>query len=149
MDSQQIEILGRNRVVDLLVREDLEVAFPLRDKGIDLIAFISPEGGAYAATPIQLKVSSKTGFSLDQKYLRVPNLRLVHAWHVDDGEERQYFVLTYPEALAVMTTMGYAASPTWESTGYYANTRPGAALLQQLIPFRVAPGQWRGRLGLA
>jgi hypothetical protein len=149
MDPQQVEILGRNRVVDLLVREDIEVAFPLRDKGIDLIAFISPEGGTYAATPIQLKVCSKTGFSLDRKYRRIPGLRLVYVWHVNDGEEQQCFALQYEESLNVMTAMGYAKSNTWGTKGYYANTQPGTALQQQLDPFRVPPGQWRQRLGFS
>ena len=39
MDSQQIELLGRHRLVEELLRAGLEVALPLRDHGVDLIAY--------------------------------------------------------------------------------------------------------------
>ena len=39
MDTQMIEIMGRNRLIDELLRAGLEVALPLRDRGIDLIAY--------------------------------------------------------------------------------------------------------------
>ena len=37
MDSQATEIVGRNYLVSQLVRDDLEVAKPERDRGVDLI----------------------------------------------------------------------------------------------------------------
>ena len=40
MDTQTIEILGRNRLVNELLVAGLEVAIPLRDRDIDLIAYI-------------------------------------------------------------------------------------------------------------
>ena len=39
VDSQLIEIIGRNRLINELLRGGLEVATPLRDRGIDLIAY--------------------------------------------------------------------------------------------------------------
>jgi len=38
MDTQTIEILGRNRLVTELISAGIEVALPLRDHGVDLIA---------------------------------------------------------------------------------------------------------------
>ena len=40
VDSQVIELLGRNRLVSELLRAGLEVAIPARDRGIDLIAYL-------------------------------------------------------------------------------------------------------------
>lgn len=49
-----IEILGRNRLVDELLVAGLEVALPLRDRGIDLIAYVDLAAVAsrFAAVPI-------------------------------------------------------------------------------------------------
>jgi predicted methyltransferase MtxX (methanogen marker protein 4) len=56
MDSQTVEIIGRNRLVNELLAAGLEVATPLRDRGIDLIAYVDLDEaiGRFAAFPIQL-----------------------------------------------------------------------------------------------
>ena len=38
LDPQQVEIIGRNWLVGELVRAGLEVADPVRDNGVDLLA---------------------------------------------------------------------------------------------------------------
>ena len=38
LDPQQVEIIGRNWLVGEVVRAGLEVADPVRDKGVDLLA---------------------------------------------------------------------------------------------------------------
>jgi hypothetical protein len=45
MDTQLTELIGRNWLVNELLRAGLEVATPLRDRGIDLIAYFDLEGG--------------------------------------------------------------------------------------------------------
>ena len=40
LDTQSIEILGRNRLINELIGAGIEVAQPLRDRGIDLIAYL-------------------------------------------------------------------------------------------------------------
>jgi hypothetical protein len=39
-DTQVVEVLGRNRLVNELLLAGVEVAIPVRDKGVDLIAYI-------------------------------------------------------------------------------------------------------------
>jgi hypothetical protein len=39
MNSQIVDLIGRNWLVNELLQANLEVALPLRDRGIDLIAF--------------------------------------------------------------------------------------------------------------
>jgi hypothetical protein len=46
VDSQTVEIIGRNFLVSQLVRDGVEVARPERDHGIDLIAY-SHHGGIH------------------------------------------------------------------------------------------------------
>ena len=55
-DTQKIEIIGRNRLINELLAADLEVAQPLRDRGIDLIAYLDIDDAIdrFVAFPIQL-----------------------------------------------------------------------------------------------
>ena len=80
MDTQVIEIIGRNRLVNELLRAGLEVARPERDRGIDLIAYadLSPTVQSFIARPIQMKAASGQAFSLATKYHRLPDLILAY-----------------------------------------------------------------------
>ncbi len=40
MNSQIVELIGRNYLVSELLKAGFEVATPLRDRGVDLIAYI-------------------------------------------------------------------------------------------------------------
>src|SRR5688500_2541417 len=109
MDSQVVELLGRNRLVDELLRAGLEVALPIRDRGVDLIAYadLGPQLSAFAACPIQMKACSGRAFSLDAKYAKFPNLLVAHIWHIDSPEDEVTFAMNYQEALAVADIMGW------------------------------------------
>ncbi len=39
LDTQVIELLGRQRLIAELLRDGLEVALPVRDRGVDLVAY--------------------------------------------------------------------------------------------------------------
>ncbi len=69
-DTQQVELLGRNRLIDELLRDKLEVALPIRDRGIDLIAYADTgvDVTTYTARPIQMKASWSRSFGLLRKY---------------------------------------------------------------------------------
>lgn len=88
-DSQQVELLGRNRLIDELLRDNLEVAMPIRDRGIDLIA--SADSGedvtTYSARPIQMKASWTRGFGLYRKYEKFPDLLIAYVWHLNDRDK--------------------------------------------------------------
>lgn len=73
MDTQAIEILGRNRSVDELLLAGLEVALPLRGRGIDLIAYVDLVAVAsrFASVPIQMKAASSRAFFVDAKYEKI------------------------------------------------------------------------------
>ena len=144
MDSQIIELLGRNRLVDELLRGGLEVAVPLRDRGIDLIAYadLGTEVDSFIAKPIQMKAASKTSFSIDRKYEKFRDLILAYIWELDDPNKTVSYALTYREAVRVTEEMGYTATDSWVKEGKYANTRPGRRLFELLEPHRMTPDRW-------
>jgi hypothetical protein len=143
-DNQIIELLGRNRLVDELLRAGLEVAFPLRDRGIDLIAYADKGQGVpvFVAKPIQMKAASVRSFGIDHKYAAFPNLILAYVWHVEDADRTETCALTYPDAAAVAKQMGYTNSESWQR-GRYDCTRVSGRLLGMLEEHRMTPAKWR------
>jgi len=79
MDSQTVEITGRNYLVSMLVSDGLEVARPEGDRGVDLIAYLDlDEARRFVACPIQMKAATTASFGLFSKYERIAQLLLVH-----------------------------------------------------------------------
>lgn len=148
MDSQIIELLGRNRLVDELLRADLEVASPLRDRGIDLIAYadLASSVPTFVARPIQMKAATGAVFALDQKYEKFPGLLIAYVWHLGgDPSAAVTYVLSYAEAFEVATSMGYTKTESWDR-GSYVATRPGEKLLTLLTPYQMTAEKWRQRV---
>lgn len=139
MDAQQVEILGRHLLIEHLVRAGLEVAIPLRDRGIDLIAYADVSSDhRFWARPIQMKASSKRSFSLHRKYEKFPELLLAYVWSLQERAEAMVFVLTYGEALKVMEAMGYTETESW-TKGQYNTSKPSKRLLELLEAYRATP----------
>lgn len=62
LDTQCIEIIGKNLLISQLLEAGLEVAEPLRDRGIDLIVYAERGVKQFSAFPIQLKASTDKSF---------------------------------------------------------------------------------------
>src|SRR5205823_12869241 len=88
LDSQQVEILGRNRIKAALIEAGIEVATPERDNGIDLIAYRWSLAGEFRALPIQIKAASDFSFGIDRKYERIPGLIMVFIMASRDEDHR-------------------------------------------------------------
>lgn len=108
MDSQVVEVLGRSRLTSELMLAGIEVALPVRDRGIDLVAYIdlAADNSSFLAVPIQMKAASRTAFSVDRKYEKVSNLVIAYVWGLRSQEDVETYALTYEEALAVAKEMG-------------------------------------------
>src|SRR5262245_36602159 len=108
VDTQVIELLGRNRLVDELLRAGLEVAFPIRDRGIDLIAYtdFGSDLEKYVARPIQMKAASQRNFSIDRKYEKFPDLIIAYVWSLSDPALACTYALSYSEAVSIGEEMG-------------------------------------------
>jgi hypothetical protein len=147
MDTQSTEIIGRNRLINELLAAGLEVAEPIRDRGIDLIVYldIDDEIKRFAAVPIQLKASTSRGFTVAQKYDKFPNLIIAYVWGLTSDLDSTTYALTQREAVAIAETMGWTKTASWKKGGY-STTAPSARLIELLEPYRMTPKLWRQKL---
>jgi hypothetical protein len=146
-DTQLTELAGRFALISQLTEDGLEVALPIRDRGVDLIAYadLDEQGGPFAACPIQLKVTTGRRFELDRKYERIANLLLVYIWDVKDVSKSRTYALTYAEALDVMKKKGFTETPSWKK-GRYSVASPGKDLVHLLEPYRMQTKGWHSRI---
>ena len=146
-DTQVIEILGKNFLINQLLRAGVEVAVPVRDNGIDLVVYLSKEQflGGYPARPIQIKAASARSFSIDKKYEKYPSLILTFIWHLDDPRNVVVYGLDYQDAMDVATRMGYTKTESWHK-GHYVNTKPSEKLLKLLRPYKMTADRWKSTL---
>jgi hypothetical protein len=145
LDTQQIELLGRQELISQLVRAGVEVATPLRDRGVDLIAYcdLSEQGTRFAACPIQLKVASGAYFSVERKYARIADLLIVYLWNLEDPKNLAVYAMTYAQALAVAEKKGWTKTSSWMDRGCYTVTSVGRELERLLRAHRMSPSGWR------
>ncbi|MDP9496614.1 MAG: hypothetical protein M3P46_02925 [Actinomycetota bacterium] len=143
LDTQQVEVLGRNLLVTALVSSGLEVARPERDRGVDLIAYLDLEGEAFSALPLQMKAASGRVVSVDEKYRRLPWLHIVYAWHVREPAEARFFCLSPSEALDLAAQLGWMKTKAWSQGGRYAANNPSARVQEALAPYEMrTPEDW-------
>ena len=97
------ELAGRHYLISQLLAGGVEVALPVRDKGIDLIAYLdrTDQGQGFLACPLQLKANQLARFGLRRKYHQFQNLLMVYAWNVS-GPTPKLYALTYAEAEALL-----------------------------------------------
>ncbi len=145
MDTQVIEIIGRNRLIDDLLRAGLEIAVPLRDRGIDLIVY--DDLAAFVARPIQMKAASGRSFSIHKKYDKFPNLIHAFVWGLGSGGKAATYALTQSEAVTVGDSMRYTATSSWREKGAYSTQQPSQKLLKLLEPYLMTPQMWRRKIG--
>jgi ribosomal protein L11 len=147
MDTQTIEILGRNRLIDELLMAGLEVAMPIRDRGIDLITYVDLVAATskFAAIPIQMKAASTRAFSIDAKYEKISNLVVVYVWGLRSPEHAQIFALTYAEVLEIASIMKWTSTLSWKK-GSYSTSAPSKKLCELLEPHRMTSDTWRKKL---
>jgi len=145
-----VEIIGRNRLVDQLLRAGLEVALPLRDRGIDLLVYadLGENRADFQARPIQMKSSSKQGYGIHRKYKKFADLLIAHVWNVRCEDDVVIYATTYDEAVMIGDEMGWTKTNSWIDKNAYSTRAPSKRLMGLLEPFRMTPERWRERLGL-
>jgi hypothetical protein len=140
--------VGQHRLASELLKAGLEVAFPARDRGVDLIAYVDIDvpGARFIARPIQLKAASRRSFGIWKKYEKIHDLILAYVWHLDGDDPAETYALTYAEAISVCDGMGWLKTPSWTDGGRYETTKPGARLRQMLEPYRMTPAAWMAKV---
>lgn len=130
-----------------LLLDDIEVARPERDRGVDLIAYMDlDETDGFAACPIQMKASISRSFSIQRKYERFSRLLLVFVWGLAEHGQPEVYALTQVESLAVAGEMGWLETVSWREGGKYSNTRPGSRLRSLLAPYQMERGAWKAKI---
>lgn len=139
--------MGRNRLVNDLYRAGIEVSQPLRDRGIDVIAYfdLAIKDSKFQAVPIEIKASSTQAFSVNRKYAKISNLVIAYIWGLSRSEEELTFALTYSEATEVAEKMGWTATASW-AKGNYSTSSPSKKLRHLLEPFEMTPEKWVDKL---
>ena len=142
-DTQVTELMGRNYLVNQLLAAKVEVAIPVRDHGVDLIAYLDLEtiAGGYSARPIQIKSSSAEAFSIDTKYSKFPHLILAYIWNLRSEKNVVVYGLDYEDALSVADKMGYLKTESW-ARGKYTTTAPSEKLKKLLKRYEMNSGTW-------
>jgi hypothetical protein len=142
LDTQQIEIVGRNLLVSLFISDGIEVAMPMRDRGIDVIAFLDlPEKGSFKAVPVQLKAFSQRGFGVYKKYEKFPDMLIAYLWFANEPLKAELYVLTYEQAVGIADHLGWTKTISWTSNGSYITSKPSKELVGALEPYKYSPGK--------
>ena len=150
MDKQQIGLIGKHILIANLIAANIEVAEPLRDRGIDLIAFRDgSDDEEFAACPIQLKTATDEAFELSSKYERFPELRIVYVWNVINPNDAELYCLTYAEAISLLKSLKHEKFSYLEEHKYWYTGKPSKELKKMLKEYQVSmPKGWHLRLGM-
>ena len=148
-DTQITELAGLHYLISQLLKAKIEVATPLRDRGIDLIAYIDREGvdARFLACPIQLKANEEARFGLDKKYEKIPNLLMVYAWHVST-DVPELHALTYAQAFALLQDRGHTERSSWTEKGVWT-LRVNVNWRERLSDYQIKPDEpekWKQRI---
>jgi hypothetical protein len=139
---------GHHFLIAQLVAGGLEVAIPVRDRGVDLIAYLdlTADTEQFVSCPVQLKASKEARFSLDRKYEKIANLLLAFVWHIEDPSRACVYALTYKEAFHLLNKRGHTKTASWIVKKGYSVPNPGADWLKDLERYRMTPERWRERI---
>lgn len=147
MDTQQVEIIGRNLLISACIADGLEVSQPLRDRGIDLIIFDDhARQGQFSALPVQLKASSSRSFSVHAKYEKFQNLIMAYTWYSDNPVNAELYIMTYQDAIKIAEQMGWLATSSWIEGGGYSTQSPSKKLIKLLEEFKYKNGRIRAAI---
>jgi len=149
-DSQLTEMAGRHLLIAHLMNAGFEVAQPLRDNGIDLVAYQGKKGTRqFVARPIQLKAFSHESFYVDRRFENHPRLVIAYVWNVSTPDKSEIYALTFQDALAVLEKKGFAKTDSWTKAGRYFVRNAGKELKDLLKPFRMTRDRWQEKLKAA
>jgi len=147
LDKDQIGTIGKHLLITNLFAAGFEVAEPILDRGIDLIAFHDGKSGErFDAWPIQVKSSSGKSFVLDKKYKKLPRLVIVYVWNATIPEKAEFFAVTYGEALEVLKKRKHTKRSSWKEGGRWVATKVGTKLETLLEPYKVTAEGWKRKL---
>ena len=148
MDAM-IKWAARRHVIDELMAEEINVALPVVDCDIDMLAFLSlTESGGLVSVPIRVVVSHEDGLSRDLEAARESNMLVTLVCGVGGLAPIRSFALSSAE-LTLLRMLGLMNDANIAPTGSGAQcVRAGRnAILQNAMKqFAISRGQWRKKL---
>ena len=145
LDPGAIELIGTHLLIAELLADGIEVAIPIRDRGVDLIAYLEKHDriDRFYSRPIQLKVASKRAFSLDEKYANIRDVLMVYVWGATGTEaDREFYAMTYEQAKQLLVDKEHHLTKSWTGKGKFAISHPALALVSAMQPYKMARGKW-------
>lgn len=143
LDTQQVEIIGRNLLISACIADGVEVSQPLRDKGIDLVIYDDhSDNNQFNAVPVQLKASSARSFSVNAKYAKFPGMFMAYTWHSVNPAEAQLYIMSYGQAIEIANEAGWLKTESWERGGYSTQS-PSRSLINALEKYKYTAGSIR------
>ena len=97
MDKADIGAIGERLVLVELLKRDVEVAVPVVDRGLDLIAFATAP--TPRAVPLQVKTTPGANFTVHRAWERVGGLVIVYVFDV--ATRPSFYLLTYGDAVSI------------------------------------------------
>jgi hypothetical protein len=145
MDTQQVELIGRHYLMAELLRAGLEVAVPIRDRGIDLIAYadIDARITRFVSCPIQMKATMGRSFSVASKY--EARAQSAYRLRVEPSRIRSKINIC-PDLWRGDCRGGQPRLDEHCNRGLYTTTKPSARVVELLEPYRMTPGKWWGKI---
>ena len=131
-------------MISQLLAGGVEVANPVRDRGIDLIAYLDLADNLndFVACPIQLKANKQARFCIEKKYEKITNLVMVYAWNVLSPKPELY-ALTYREVVDLLEVKGHTKTPSWTKDGGGYSLTVTDSWRETLSRFRMEPDMWK------
>jgi len=144
LDTQSVEIIGRNRLINELLYAGIENAMSARDRGLDLVAYVdlNDQLDYFAAVPIQMKASSTRAFGIDRKYEKFPHLVMAFVWHVASPVDAVTYAMTYKDLHAIAEEMGYTKTLSWMQRNSYSCSNPSKLVIERFEQHRMTPEKW-------
>jgi hypothetical protein len=129
--------------VEELLVAGLEVSVPIRDRGVDLVAYadLGDKVDAFCAYPIQMKASSQRYFGVHRKYAKFANIILAYVWNLRDPANTVTYALSFPEAVNIAEKVGWTKTRSWKKEGY-STSHPSKELVALLQPYRMSAERW-------
>lgn len=118
------EIIYRNELTTLLLRQDYNIFLPVYDHGIDFIAHRESDDNV-------MLIQQKSRWTIARKYVG----RNIWIAFRDDGE---WFLAPHDELVSLAEAAGYTATLSWTERGIYHRAAMTRDLREQCEKYRIA-----------
>jgi hypothetical protein len=138
MEKQHIEVIGTAKFTEFAILSGFEVAFPIRDCGIDCILYFPIEDNLLTtAIPVQLKCYTAQALTVDSKYDRIGNILHVIIWNCLTSNP-EFFALPQQKAMRIAQKFNWDKLPGWASkNGKYDATKATPQIINEMRNYSV------------